>query len=417
MYYETIIIGGGQAGLSLSYYLNKRDSEHIVLEQASAAANSWRNGRWDSFTLVSPNWAFQIPGIEYRGSSPDGFMPRDEIVKSFDDLVERNNLPVKCNQRVISVAAGDEHRFLVKTEDAEYYCNNVVIASGLFQKPKVPGLSSKISEDITQLTSGEYRSAAALPEGAVLVVGTGQSGCQIVEDLRLAERKVYLSTGGAGRAPRRYRGKDIFFWLASTGFMDRTVDMLPDPSFRFLANPHVSGAHGGATLNLHKFYRQGVTLLGHIADADDKTIQFAPDLKSNLQKSDKFEKDLLAMVDKYIEDNHLELPEETIEIHMDGYSAPDITKLDLDSEGISTIIWACGYSFNFDYINFPVFDGYGYPIQEKCATAVPGLYFLGLPWLIKLRSGLVIGVGEDAKYLSERITTGESIKAFGVYEK
>ena len=219
---ETIIVGGGQAGLATSYYLSQQKREHIVLEQAAQAGNAWRNERWDSFTFVTPNWAIRMPGAEYNGPDPDGYMPRDEIVRYFEQYVEQFRLPVRYNTHVTSIEpTGTNGGYTVKTINADFHARNVVIAVGLFQKPKIPSFGSQIARDVLQLSASQYRNPGMLPPGAVLVVGSAQSGVQIAEDLLLSGRTVYLGVGKVGRVPRRYRGKDIVAWLELTGFFDR----------------------------------------------------------------------------------------------------------------------------------------------------------------------------------------------------
>ena len=264
---ETIIIGGGQAGLSTSYHLKQLGREHVVFEAAEKPAHAWRNDRWDSFTFVTPNWTIQLPGAEYDGDDPDGYLPKEEIVAYFERYIEKYDLPVRFKTSVLEVAPMDGGSYQVKTEAGMVQARNVVIATGSFQKPKIPAFASNLPTDILQLHSGFYRNPAQLPDGAVLVVGAGQSGLQIAEELYQSGRKVYLSVGFAPRAPRRYRGRDVFAWLVDVGFFEQTPDKLPSPKARFGANPQLSGKNGGHSLNLHQFARDGVTLLGHIAGA------------------------------------------------------------------------------------------------------------------------------------------------------
>jgi putative flavoprotein involved in K+ transport len=406
--YPTIIIGGGQAGLATSYHLKQRGQEHIVLEQAAQAGNAWRNDRWDSFTLNSPNWAFRLPGAEYQGDEPDGFMAREEIVATFERYVQRFQLPVQYGARVNAVeslANGDGYR--VRTDDEVLEARKVVVATGLFQRPKIPAFSTELPAHITQLHSGHYRNPQALPPGAVLVVGSGQSGCQIAEELYLSGRQVFLCVGSAGRAPRRYRGNDVFKWMHLSGFLDRTPDKLPSPRARFAANPQVSGRDGGRTLNLHQFARDGVMLLGRIQDGRAGRIWLAPDLKVNLAKADQFETEFVKMVDGYIARTGLDIPTESLPVLRDGYEVEETGELDLLSAGITTIIWAMGYDFDFNMVRQPVFDGDGYPVQKRGVTTNPGLFFVGLPWLNKMKSGLLVGVGEDAEYLACVISAWE----------
>jgi putative flavoprotein involved in K+ transport len=401
---DTLIIGGGQAGLATSYHLRERGCEHIVLEQAPQAGSAWRNGRWDSFTLVTPNWSFRLPGADYGAAAPDDFMPRDEIVASFEDYVRRFDLPVRYGVRVTAVGHdGTAGGYRVITEDAEFEARNVVMATGPFQKPRIPRSSSDLPRRITQLHSGEYRRPDSIPDGAVLVVGSAQSGCQIADELYRSGRRVYLCTGGAGRVPRRYRGTDIVKWMDLMGLFDMTPDDLPSPKAKFAPNPHVTGAGGGRDLNLHRFARDGVVLLGHLQSADDDSILLRPDLHDNLAKADRFESDLAGAVDAYVAKRGLEAPEETLPRLDDGYRAEEVREVRLESAGITTVIWAIGYGFDFGLVKLPIFDDDGYPLQDRGVTRYPGLYFMGLPWMYKRRSALLLGVGEDAAFVASAI--------------
>jgi putative flavoprotein involved in K+ transport len=401
---ETIIIGGGQAGLASSYHLTRRARENIVLEQAALAGNVWRNDRWDSFTLLTPNWSFRLPGAEYQGNHPDGFMLRDEIVSNFENYVKNLRIPVLFNNCVSSVQQNTKaNGYLVNTGEKIFEARNVVIATGLYQRPKFPPFSTNLTSSVLQLHSGEYRNPQSIPAGAVLVVGSAQSGCQIAEELHLSGRRVYLSVGSAGRVPRRYRGKDIYKWMELAGILDRTVDKLPSPAARFGSNPHVTGKDGGRTLNLHQFSRDGVVLLGHLQGGHENNLQFSSDLHENLAKADKFETDLIKQIDEFIDKNELNLPSEKLPELQDGFDQKEITEMDLEKTGVKTIIWAMGYSFDFSLVKLPIFDTAGYPIQQRGATDFPGLYFVGLPWLYKYKSGHLLGVGEDADHVASLI--------------
>lgn len=399
---ETIIIGGGQAGLSVSYYLSRQGRQHVILEQAAQAGNAWRNHRWDSFTFVTPNWMIQLPGGEYHGDDPDGFLSRAEIVKYFEQYAIQHHLPVHYGVKVTAV---EPHKagYLVTTGTGTYLSTNVVIATGSFQRSKVALFSRSFPTYIRQLGSDEYRNPGMLPPGAVLVVGTGQSGCQIAEELYQAGRKVYLSVGSNGRLPRRYRGKDITFWLNRAGWFDRTVEKLPSPKARFAGNPQITGAHGGHSLNLHQFARDGVVLLGHLGDVHKGRLVIAPDLKESLAKVDKFEIDMLKMIDETIESSGLDLPKESLPVLKDGYSVDEVLELDLEAAGITSLIWAMGYDFDYRLVRLPIFDADGYPFQTRGVTAHPGLFFIGLNWLHKRKSGQLLGVGEDAQFVASRV--------------
>lgn len=401
---ETVVVGGGQAGLATSYHLGLQGREHVVLEQAAQPGEAWRNGRWDSFTLVTPNWSFLLPGAEYKGDAPGNFMPRDEVVARLERYVTDYRMPVRFGTRVTSVVPdpGGEG-YSVTTDGSTLHARNVVIATGLFQRPKVSAAAAGLPGSVMQLHSGLYRSPESLPDGAVLVVGSAQSGCQIAQELYQSGRRVYLCVGGAGRVPRRYRGKDIFEWFSLSGSLDRTVDDLPSPRARFAANPHVSGKDGGQNLNLHQFARDGVVLLGHLLGADGDTLRFAPDMKDGLAKADAFEADAVRRIDDFIDRVGLDVPTETLPVLRDGFGLEDITDLSLAASDIATVIWAMGYDFDFSLVKAPILDEYGYPIQKDGVTAVPGLYFVGMPWLHKWKSGLLVGVGEHAELIASEI--------------
>lgn len=403
--FDTVVIGGGQAGLAISYYLTQQDREHVILEK-QRIAESWRSRRWDSFTLVTPNWSLQLPGFEYDGQNPDGFLTKNEVVQYLEAYARRFNPPVRLGVEATCVegkngASGE--RLVVQTNEGALEASNVIVATGLFQKPKIPAFSQQISPEIQQMHSSQFRNTRELPPGAILVVGSGQSGAQIAEELYQSGRKVYLSTGSAGRVPRRYRGKDTTWWMEKMGLGDKTVDSLPSPDARFKGNPHVSGKEGGRTLNLHQFARDGVTLLGRLEGARGSRVSVAPDLVENLSKADKFAAELKEGIDKFIEKSGIEAPEENQPELRDGYEAEVITELDLESAGVKTVIWATGYAFDFSWVEFPIFDEFGYPVQQRGVTEVPGLYFLGLHGLYKIKSGLLSGVGDDAAHIAEHI--------------
>jgi putative flavoprotein involved in K+ transport len=294
----------------------------------------------------------------------------------------------------------------VETTGAAYLATNVVIATGSFQQPKIPPFAAGLPPAIKQLHTSQYRNPGVLPPGAVLVVGSGQSGCQIAEELYQSGRKVFLCVGSAGRAPRRYRGRDIMEWLKDSGFLDQTPASLPSPAARFAANPHVSGRDGGHDLNLHRFAREGVVLLGRLvgpAEGEPGVLVVAPGLHSTLERVDQFEANLLKFVDTYIAASGIDAPAEAITRLTDGFAQPERERLDLAAEGITSIIWAGGYRFDFSWIDLPVLDEAGYPVQTRGVTAYPGLYFLGMNWLHTRKSALLIGVGEDAAHLAEHI--------------
>jgi putative flavoprotein involved in K+ transport len=304
---------------------------------------------------------------------------------------------------VLSIEPLDGKGYRIQTSRKTLTAKNVVIATGFFQKPKIPEFAADFSKDITQLHSSAYRNPESLPDGSVLVVGSAQSGCQIAEELYQHGRKVFLCTGSAGRAPRRYRGRDVIEWLDLTGGFDLTPEQLPPGMGKFKGIPHFSGTKGGHTLNLHQFARDGVTLVGHLLNAKDGQIFLAPDLHENLESADRFEEEALKMIDSYIESNGLDAPPEELPRLRDGYEQAVIAELDLKAYGIQTVIWAMGYTFDYSLVKLPVRDGDGFPIQTNGVTDYPGLYFAGMPWMPTERPGFLLGVGERAGTIASRI--------------
>jgi putative flavoprotein involved in K+ transport len=406
---DTVVVGGGQAGLSVSYYLTRQGREHVVFEQADAPANAWRNHRWDSFTLNTPNWQSQLPGAEQRGVHPDGFMTRAEIVAYFEEYVRRFHLPVRYRVRVSGVERDPlrgDYRVTTINGD-EIVARNVVVATGLYQEPKVPAFGAEFPAGVRQVHSDGYRNPQELLPGATLVVGSGQSGAQIAEELYEAGRKVFLAVSRAGRTPRRYRGKDANWWSESLGLYDRTASDLPSPKAKFAGKPHISGVRGGHTLNLHQFARDGVVLLGHLRGVHSRKIVLAPDLHDSLAKADQFEAEFVRAVDAYVAKTGMAAPQETLPTLHDGFAQQVLTELDIDAANITNVIWATGYRFDFSLVRLPIFDDDGYPVQTRGATAYRGLFFIGLPWLRDAKSGLIYGVGDDAAYVAQKIADDE----------
>jgi putative flavoprotein involved in K+ transport len=322
--------------------------------------------------------------------------------------VERFRLPVRYDVLVSAVEPyPQDDRYRVQTSPGPLEASNVVIATGLYQRPKFPPLSDALPADIQQIHTSAYHNPEALPPGAVLVIGSGQSGCQIAEELCHSGRRVFLATGRTGRVPRRYRGKDVNWWSNALGLYDRTVEALAAPRDKFADHPHLSGTKGGHTLNLHQFVRDGMTLLGRLASVSAGAIQLAPDLRENLAYADQFEAKTTQAIDEYIASHSLSAPEETLPQLRDGYAQEEILQLELASAGVTSVVWATGYTFDFHLVHLPVLDADGYPIQSRGVTEYPGLYFLGLPWLHTAKSGLLFGVGDDAAFLATQILASD----------
>ncbi len=407
---EVVVIGAGQAGLAISYYLTQQGRTHVVLEKDSQVGSAWRHGRWDSFTLVIPNWAVRLPGFPYRGDNPDGFMERAEIVSHLEQYASSFGAPVRFGVTVTAVdPAPGGSGYLVSTANGDTYAAaNVVVTTGSFQFPRPTKLAEAFPPNISQMHSSSYCNPDGLPPGAVLVVGSADTGCQITEELCESGRQVYLCVGRSSRRPRRYRGKDGTFWAVTLGGMNQTVDQLPDPGARFAANPHLTGKNGGYTLNLHQFARNGVVLLGHLLDVRGNTIVLAPDLCENLAFADKGSDDFKNNVDAFVRETGMDVPspqpDPIDEVRSDaGENAP--TTLDLQAAGITSVIWANGYGFDYSWVHLPVLDSWGYPIQQRGVTKFSGLYFLGMNLLHSRKSGILYGVGEDAEHVATEIAS------------
>jgi putative flavoprotein involved in K+ transport len=397
---NTIVIGAGQAGLSISYHLTQQNHPHLLLEK-DRIGEVWRSQRWDSFGLILPNWTLRLPGHEYDGDEPDGFLARDEIVEYLERYAGKFNPPVRLGIEATSIELDRNGTgFLVRTKAGDLKSTNVVVTVGSFQKPKLPPYSRKISSHIHQIHSSQYRNPRELPRGAVLVVGSAQSGSQIAKELYQSGRKVYLSVGRVGWIPRTYRGHDAAWWMERMGMFNQTAASLPSLQARFVGNPYVASIAGGQMVNLFKFADDGVTLLGRIHDAQENDISLSPDLNESLAKADEFAENFKQEINKFIRKTGLPAPEEDEDT---AHSKPEFevaSDLNLGSAGINTIIWATGYSFDFSWIKFPIVDEYGYPIQQRGITSQPGLYFLGLNWMHQRKSGLFLGVGEDAAHVA-----------------
>ncbi|HZG38288.1 MAG TPA: MSMEG_0569 family flavin-dependent oxidoreductase [Nodosilinea sp.] len=404
MHYGVIVIGGGQAGLSISYCLSRLGLDHIIFEQHQVA-HSWRTKRWDSFCLVTPNWQCQLPGFPYPGDDPEGFMGRDAIVEYIERYASHFDLPLKTGVRVERVRQPEGGGFEVVTNQGIFTANQVVVATGGYHTPKIPRLAERLTPDIVQLHSAEYRNPESLPQGAVLVVGTGQSGCQIAEDLHLAGRKVHLCVGGAPRSPRRYRGKDVVEWLDQMGYYDLAIDDHPQKdTVRHKTNHYVTGRGGGREIDLRHFALQGMGLHGRLTDIQSTQLTFSDDLKENLDKADAVAESIKRTIDTYIEKNGIDAPTEP---PYRPVWEPEIvdTGIDYREANITSVIWCIGYGLDFSWVELPVFDGRGYPGHRRGVTTVLGLYFLGLPWLYTWGSARFSGIARDAEYLAEQVAS------------
>lgn len=401
-HHSVVIIGGGQAGLSASSYLSESGIDHVIYEK-NRVAHAWRDQRWDSFCLVTPNWQCKLPGYDYPGSEPDGFMKRDEIVAYVEDYAKRIAAPVREGVGVNRLSRQEDGRFLVETAEGTVTAGAVVLAVGGYHVPNVPRMGERLPESLVQVHSSKYRHPGQLPEGEVLVVGSGQSGCQIAEDLHLAGRKVHLIVGSAPRCPRVYRGRDSVDWLADLGQYDLPVENHPlKEKVRKKANHYLTGRDGGRDIDLRRFALEGMKLYGRLEAVSGGRLQFRDDLKQNLDSADAVYNGICGLIDKHIAENRIEAPAGA---HYSPLWQPGETVRDLDpaAAGITSVIWATGFHSDWSWVDLPVFDGAGYPTHRRGVTSMDGLYVLGLPWLHSWGSGRFVGVGRDAAYLAARI--------------
>lgn len=401
-HYPVIVIGGGQSGLSISFYLKQHNIDHLVLEKHQIG-HSWRARRWDSFCLVTPNWQCNLPGFPYPGDDPHGFMVKDEIVQYIEAYATAFSPPVKEGVTVERLQRSLTGQFLIATSIGEFSADQVVVATGSYHRPKIPGFAQRLPTDIQQIHSSEYKNPQSLPNKSVLVVGTGQSGCQIAEDLHLAGRQVHLCVGGAPRSPRRYRGKDVVDWLDQMNYYDLPIDQHPQKEkVRSKTNHYVTGRDGGKEIDLRQFALEGMGLYGRLQEIQGTTLRFKPDLKHNLDQADAVAESIKRTIDDFIEKQQIAAP-------VDPPYKPawepttEITELDYRAADIGTVIWSIGYAADFSWIDIPVFDGKGYPGHTRGVTPIPGLYFLGLPWLYTWGSGRFSGIARDAEHLANQI--------------
>jgi putative flavoprotein involved in K+ transport len=400
--HSVAVIGGGQAGLSTSWYLTQNGVDHLVFEK-ERAAHTWRAERWDTFCLVTPNWQCQLPGFPYPGSDPHGFMLRDEIVAYLDAFTASFDPPLREGVTVRHLRSDDQHGFLLETTDGIHFAQQVVIASGAYQIPVIPRCAERLPGDIVQIHSSLYRNPGALPAGAVLVVGSGQSGCQVAEDLHLAGRKVYLCVGDAPRVARRYRGKDVVEWLHLMGYYDLPVHEHPlREGVRDKTNHYVTGRDGGRDIDLRQRATEGMELYGRLLDVAGEQLICATDLNHCLDQADHVSESIKTSIDGFIAKKGVAAPQE------DRYRPPwappqERPQLDYRAAGITSVVWCIGFRADHGWIDLPVFNGRGQPSHVRGVTPVPGAYFIGLPWLHTWGSGRFSGVARDAEFLVEHI--------------
>jgi len=398
---ETLIIGGGQAGLVMSHMLAKRGRPHLVLER-HRIAERWRTERWDGLYFQFPNWSVGLPDFPFPHDDPEGFADKDKILAYIEAYTAFINPPLRTGVTVTGLRRRAGGGFVAVTSEGTIESDNVVVATGPYQRPKLPDIASDVG-DVFQVHASGYVNPQQLPPGAVLVVGAGASGAQIADELMRAGRRVYLAVGHHRRLPRRYRGRDFRWWMQSL----RRDQLLPaDRGARNFLSLVITGAYGGYTVDFRNFAAAGMTLTGHFTGARDGVLHFADDLAANLKEGDVLYRGFLDMADAYVKQARLEMPPEP-DVHRLPPDPPGLAnaprQLDIRADDIGSIVWATGYALDFGWIDLPIFKGDGEPVHQMGVTEVPGLYFLGLLWLSGPGSSFLSGVGDDASRLADHL--------------
>ncbi len=401
-HHDIVVIGGGQAGLAMSAVLQRRGREHVVLERRGVGER-WRSERWESLRFQFPNWSLELPGYSYSGEDPDGFAHWREILCVIEDYAASAHAPVREHTEVTALRA-DDGGFVLSVPDGTIHARQVVVATGPFQRPRIPRFSGGVAPTVLQTDPTRYRRPNDLPDGAVLVVGSGASGCQIGEELLRAGRTVFLSVSRHRRVPRRFRGKDVTWWLERMGRFDQTIDSFPGRVWP--PSVVVTGVSGGYDVNVRQMAADGIRILGRVLGASDGRLIVARNANEILDEADAAFAGFLAAARELAaanQDWNLAEEEEPTGSAALPATLVEVESLDLRRESVAAIVWATGYDYDYGWLQAPVFDAQGRPLQQRGVTQVPGLYFLGLHWMHTFKSGLFSGVGSDAEHLAEHM--------------
>jgi putative flavoprotein involved in K+ transport len=405
---EVLVVGAGQAGVAMSEHLSERGIPHVLLERRRIAER-WRSERWDSLVANGPTWHDRFPGLEFD-LDPDAFASKEQVADYFVAYAEKIAAPVRCGVEVTSVRKNTGRPgFHVETSDGSFNARYVVAATGAFQRPLIPAII-RDGSGLPQIHSSSYRNPQRLPDGAVLVVGAGSSGVQIADEIQKSGRQVYLSVGPHDRPPRRYRGRDFVWWLGVLGKWEASAPPMGAEHVTIA----VSGANGGNTVDFRALAASGIKLAGRTVSFDNGTLHFASDLGANIKSGDTNYLSLLDEADDYIASNGLDLPEEPdariLGPDPEGVTNP-ITEVNLADAGITSIVWATGFAFDYSWLQVDAFDESGRPKHQRGVSSEPGVYFLGLPWQSRRGSSFIWGVWHDAKYLADQILIQRSYLA------
>jgi putative flavoprotein involved in K+ transport len=396
---DVVVIGAGHSGLAMSRALSQRSIEHVVIERGEVA-NSWRTERWDSLRLLTPNWMSRLPGFEYQGHDPDGYMTVDEVVDFVTGYADHVAAPIISGTAVTRVTPAAEG-YRVSTTRGDWLCRAVVAATGAFNVPVIPPVADGVPTGVAQLTAREYRNPAQLDDGAVLVVGASATGLQLAQEIRHSGRRVMLAVGEHVRMPRVYRGRDVQWWMLNSGILDQRIEELDDPQRgRRLPSPQLAGTPGRATLDLNALQAQGIETVGRLAGIRDGKALFSGSLRNVCSLADLKMNRLLDAFDEWAECNGIAADVEMAErFPATEIGASPRLGCDLGSE-IKTIVWATGFRPDYSWLEVPVFDRRGHLRHDRGVVDAPGLYVLGLPFLRRRKSSFIHGAEDDVRELS-----------------
>jgi putative flavoprotein involved in K+ transport len=395
----TVVIGAGHGGLAMSRCLSDRSIDHVVLER-SEVANAWRTERWDSLRLLTPNWQCRLPGYAYEGDDVDGFMTMPEVSDFIASYAKAIAAPVQTGTTVTSVRRVDDG-YRVTSDQGEWECRTVVLATGAFNLPRVPAVSEAVPRSVTTLTPMEYRNPDELAEGGVLVVGASASGVQIADEIQRSGRSVTLAVGEHVRAPRDYRERDIHWWMEAAGVLDERYDEVDDiRRARRVPSMQLAGSPERATFDLNALTANGVELVGRFAGISGDRAQFSGSLRNKCELADLKLGRLLDTIDEWTSANAMDdaVPSPH---RFEPTAVPDSPRLGLDlaSGEIETIIWATGFRPDYSWLDVQVLDDKHMVRHDGGVVDSPGMYLIGTPFLRRRKSSFIDGARSDAEDL------------------